>query len=200
MKCSKCARFMGLYAGGDLLPPEREEVAGHLASCQACRTELENLRRALLALKEAACTEEMLPGDDASYWSEVEARLRGRTLHVERLSTKGWRWWNSPALLAQAAVVLLVAGAVAWLVMLPQQPVQHISQGPETPFSPRKLPVVVLVRPSAAARQAEVFKLPTEETDVTYSDFNHILRPDEVRRIREQILPAAFDEGTEGKF
>ncbi|MCC6740724.1 MAG: zf-HC2 domain-containing protein, partial [Planctomycetia bacterium] len=51
MNCIAIIERLGEHLDGALPEPEAAEVEGHLASCAACRAELEDLRRALAAVK-----------------------------------------------------------------------------------------------------------------------------------------------------
>jgi hypothetical protein len=79
----------------------RIAIETHLASCAACRAELEELRRVLLAAAELDAPQRP-PGYGADVWARLEPRLPGkaRSRHV------AWRPW-----LAAAAVLLLAIGA-----------------------------------------------------------------------------------------
>ena len=119
--------MLGLYAGGDLPAKDVGKVEEHLAACEACRSLLADLQAGIGVLRESVCTEHMLPADDASYWHDVESKLRGRALAMESLSSRGsWRAW-APRIAAQAAVVLIVAGVVVWLATLERQPAGGIA-------------------------------------------------------------------------
>ncbi len=195
MSCARFARMLGLHAGGDLPAKEAETVKEHLADCEVCRTRLEGLRRSMAALKRATVTEEMLPAEDPAYWQEVETKLRGRQLEVERLSDAGSWWVHVPRVLAQAAVVLAAAGVVVWFAMFVQQPIAT-EEAPTLPAERSPMPLVVFVRPSSPHQQdarAEVTVLPAS-ADVVYSDFNHVVRPGEIRRLQRQFMSPPFED------
>ena len=202
MRCTRCARLLALYAGGDLAAARAEEVRRHLAGCEACRGELERLRQGIHVLGNAALTEEMLPADDPAYWHELEGKLRGRELAAERLSTGGSWWVQLPRVLAQAAVVLAAAGAVLWFTTLRERPAET-----ETPtvLGPRQrdLPVVLFVRPASPYQQAartEVYALTGDDNEVNFSDFGHVVHPGEMRRLGQQILPVVAEEQDPSRF
>jgi predicted anti-sigma-YlaC factor YlaD len=199
MSCSKLTNILALYAGGDLDARDARSVEEHLAVCPECRQELDELRSALAALNEARCTEEMLPIRDRAYWLEVESKLRERALGVERLSL-GRAWWvKAPAVLAQAALVLAVAGAVAWFAVH-QGPSTTETTTPAAALDPKAAPVIVFYSPNGSSRQTEVSPLPAG-SDVSYSDFNHVVYPREIRRFSEMVVPAAATmEDLGGRF
>jgi anti-sigma factor RsiW len=186
--------MLTLYAGGDLAPRDAAKVEAHLVGCESCRAGLEGFRRAREVLKSADCTEESLPAEDTSYWHEVEGKLRGRTLAVERLSAGGPWWLRLPKLAAQAAVVLLVAAALVWISTLDREQAEKPLKSSHLVLERRPSPIVVLVRPSSPYRQAEAFALPIADNEVNYSDFNHVVSPGEIRRLRQQVLPASAED------
>ena len=199
MSCSKLENMLALYAGGELDARDARSVEEHLRVCAECRKELDGIRSALGALKDAACTEEMLPSQDRSYWLELESRLRERALGVERLSLGGSWWVKAPALFAQAALVLVVAGAVAWFAV--HQPASTVAPpAPRAAIEPEAAPVIVFYSPNGSSRQAEVSPLPAD-SDVSYSDFNHVVNPREMRQFRDMVVPAAATmEDLGGRF
>jgi len=194
MSCSKYSNMLGLYAGGDLASGDAAKLEAHLVGCESCRAELEGFRRTIGVLKSASCTEESLPAEGTSYWHEVESKLRGRTLAVERLSAGGPWWLRLPTLAAQAAVVLLVAGALVWVSTLHREQAETSAKSSPLALERRPAPIVFLVRPSSPYRQAEAFALPLTDNDVIFSDFNHVVSPGDIRRLRQQILPAAAED------
>lgn len=196
MTCSRVRDNLALYVGGDLVSTaEVREMESHLAECPACREEAETLRRSLAALRVSAVTEDMLPASDPDYWHEVESKLRERALGVDqlRLGRPGWR--TVPAMLAQAALVLVVAGLFAWA--LSRQDVPQRTPAPtlaKAPVETRRPPVVVVLRRQTPYGN-EVSPLPAG-SDVLYSDFNHVVQPDEARRVRDQVMSASWtDDG-----
>ena len=197
MTCSRIRDNLALYVGDDLVSTsDVREMEAHLAECSACRAEAEALRRSLAALRASAVTEEMLPAADPHYWHEVESKLRERALGVDklRLGRPGWR--SVPAMLAQAALVLVVAGLFAWA--LSRQDVPQRATAPPTlakaAVETRRPPVIVVLRRQTPYGN-EVSPLPAG-SDVLYSDFNHVVQPDEARRVRDQVMSASWtDDG-----
>ncbi|HUW57262.1 MAG TPA: zf-HC2 domain-containing protein [Planctomycetota bacterium] len=202
MRCASFADMLALYAGGDLAAPEAEQVREHLAHCKACRTRLEGLREGIAALNRAAVTEEMLPEDDVAYWHEVEGKLRGRELAVEQLSSSGSWWVRVPRVLAQAAVVLAAAGAVLWFTTFRQLPVETERPAALPPVQADQQ-VYVFYRHASPYQQAartEVYAVPEGDNEVSYSDTGHVVRPAEIRRLRQLILPVAVEEEDPSRF
>ena len=207
MRCARCKDMLALYAGGDLPAPEAEKVTEHLAHCEACRALLDGFRDGIVALNRTALTEEMLPPADFADWHAVESKRRGRELAMERLSAAGSWWTRVPRVLAQAAVVLAAAGAVLWFTALRQQPVDT---GPTAVLPPqrRDLPIVVFVRPASPyhanpyqqAARTEVYVVPEGDNETMFSDTGHVVRPGEIRRLKQQILPVVAEEENPSRF
>lgn len=106
-----CALFdLKGYALGELSEAERSNVEGHLASCAACREELERLRltqTALLALRE----------------EEIPKRIAFVSDPV--LGRPWWRAWFAPGPrwgFASALVLALAIVAHGWLQPAPSAP------------------------------------------------------------------------------
>ncbi len=89
------------YALDDADDGTRVVVETHVAMCEACRAELEELRRVLLAASGLDA-----PPRPAEYGADVWARLEPRLPGEARPSTLAWRPW-----LAAAAALLLALGA-----------------------------------------------------------------------------------------
>jgi predicted anti-sigma-YlaC factor YlaD len=190
MTCSRIHDMLALYAGGDLARAEDvREVESHLTECTACASELNALRRSMRALAVASASEEMLPAADPEYWHEVDSKLRERALGVDRLRLDRAAWRSVPALLAQAALILIVAGAVVWFASM--QPAGIAPQESQASY------VVLVNQPDRSS--VEVSPVPSGG-DVLYSDFNHVVRPDDVERFRDQVLPASYVEDISGPF
>jgi hypothetical protein len=190
--------MLGLYAGGDLPSADASKIEAHLAGCESCRAELEGFRRAMTALQGAGFTEESLPAADASYWHDLDRRLRGRTVVVERLSVSGW-WFRVPRIALQAAVVVVVAGALVWLGTLDHGTSQKVSKSPSVALEPGRKPFKVFVR--QPYQQAEAFLLPAPDNDTMYGDTGHVVSPGDIRRFSQQVLPASAEEiGKSSRF
>ncbi len=201
MTCSQIRNILALYAGGDLdNAAEAREVEAHLASCEACRAEVDALRASLGALKAAGATEESLPETDPGYWVEVESKLRERALGVDQLRLDRPTWRTLPALLAQAALVLFAAGATIWFMASHHQPA-----GPSAPTAvakgtPNGSPLYVLVNAPDRYANAEVAPVSDDSSNIYYSDVNHVVRPDEVKRFQRQVTNASYTEDARGGF
>ncbi len=105
----------------DEAPEPREEE--HLAACDACREELEALRRQTEAL---GGLPKLAPGPDQ--WPELRRQLRTEKLIRDR------RPWLAPTRRAAAAIALFVAGGAAgYAVRVPVQPVTEPVRLAEAP-------------------------------------------------------------------
>lgn len=91
------------YLDGELVPTERDEIAGHLAQCAECAALLQDLRR---VLARAQALEDQPPRADL--WPGVAAAIGGAP-------TRRWRVTTSVPMLLAAGVALMVisGGAVA---------------------------------------------------------------------------------------
>ena len=112
MNCDKCGPLLSLYAGGDLSEEEQTGVHEHLVKCQTCRAELDGMKKTISLLNSVGLPDDALPDEDPSYWHEVESKFRARSHDIARLSERtSWQFRFSGSF-AQAAAILLVAGAV----------------------------------------------------------------------------------------
>src|SRR5436853_3974429 len=99
------------YLDGELAAPERTTLEAHLASCDVCRTTLEELRR---VVTNARALDDRPPAADL--WPTVATRIglspggRARPV-VRRLS------FTMPQLVAASVVLALLSGSVAWLMV-----------------------------------------------------------------------------------
>lgn len=98
---------MMLHYFGEDTGPGREASRRHLASCEACRDELERLGE-ILAMVSSAPAADAPAGFERVMWARVSARLESR-------SPSGWRaWLTMPRLaLAGGALALVLAAFVA---------------------------------------------------------------------------------------
>ncbi|RMG08987.1 MAG: hypothetical protein D6731_20715 [Planctomycetota bacterium] len=133
--CDSIRDDLVAYADGELTASERERVGAHLASCVACRRELDAHRRVWEAL-------DRLPGLSArpGWTDEVEERILGPRVRPFPL------WRRGLAALALAAAVALAAG-LGWLLARPGPATspQRLAldrpapRGPQGSPSPREL-------------------------------------------------------------
>jgi anti-sigma factor RsiW len=93
------------YLDGELAAADRAYVAAHLADCEACRRELDDLSRLFAAIDQAQATPTLAP-----IWPALAVRLAART--DERTDARrrpAWSW-SYRGLAAAAAVTGLLLG------------------------------------------------------------------------------------------
>ena len=111
------------YVNGSLAQPERERVEAHLAACRRCEEEVRACRR---TAAEIAGAGEVAPSPHPIQFQRVLARIE-ESEREERRHGGGWRILSpfralvqaTPrplrgALVAQAAVIFLLVGFLAW--------------------------------------------------------------------------------------
>ena len=114
-----------LYFYGELAAGDRLEVEAHVARCTQCRGALEDLRTIAAALAPRSGAAAPPGGDWASLMARIErgiAEGEGRPAE-SRLPPARPRRPPTPAYLAMAALVTLVAGSVAYLATHQERPV-----------------------------------------------------------------------------
>jgi len=97
------------YLDGELAAPERTTLEAHLASCDGCRTTLDELRR---VVTNARALDDRPP--TADLWPAVAARigLASRARPVARRFS-----FTVPQLAAASVVLALLSGGAAWLIV-----------------------------------------------------------------------------------
>ncbi len=119
------------YVNGSLAQPERERVEAHLAACRRCEEEVRACRR---TAAEIAGAGEVAPSPHPIQFQRVLARIE-ESDREERRHGGGWRILApfrslvqaTPrplrgALVAQAAVIFLLVGFLAWGSLRPGSP------------------------------------------------------------------------------
>lgn len=105
MRCEGFRAELGGYVLDGLEPQERDAVRAHLATCERCRSEVDDLAELPGLLAEAWTAPQRAPAD---LRARVLGQLGGRTRRIRRV----------PALLAAAlAVVAALAGGAAVVVL-----------------------------------------------------------------------------------
>jgi hypothetical protein len=106
MTCARHQDSIGELIDGTLAGPDREALETHLATCEACRARVEDLRR----IREAAARLDRLQPPDR-VWTQIAARLEfdapGRKTMVPSFRRSAALSW-----LAAAALVVILAGTV----------------------------------------------------------------------------------------
>ena len=98
------------YLDGELTSPERTAFEAHLASCDACRTTLDELRR---VVTNARALDDRPPAADL--WPAVAARIGLASRSKVRPLTRRVAF-TVPQLAAAAVVLALLSGGTAWLI------------------------------------------------------------------------------------
>lgn len=92
-----------LHYYGEMSTAEERSAAAHLSNCAGCRREFTRLQRVLGTIDESALAPELPDGFERTVWARLEPNLRR--------ARRGWSsWLLSPAPLAAAAAVLILAG------------------------------------------------------------------------------------------
>ena len=98
------------YLDGELTPPERTTLEAHLASCDACRTTLDELRR---VVTNARALDDRPP--TADLWPAVAARI-GLSTRVRARPVVRRFSFTVPQLAAASVALALLSGGAAWLI------------------------------------------------------------------------------------
>src|SRR5262245_57402419 len=100
------------YLDDELSGHDRAALEAHLATCEACRTTLEELRA---VMTRAASLQAVAPAADL--WPGVAARLGARTSTVtlfrDRLARRVSFTW--PQLVAAGLALMVLSGGAVWL-------------------------------------------------------------------------------------
>jgi anti-sigma factor RsiW len=97
------------FVNDELAPGERARVAAHLATCEACRRTLADVRAVAAALA--------APPAPEPHWGRYRAELRARLA----VRTRPVRWWRRPMPIAVSAGL----AAALLLFMLQPAPVEQ---------------------------------------------------------------------------
>jgi anti-sigma factor RsiW len=98
------------YLDGELTGPERTTLEAHLASCEGCRTTLDELRR---VMTNARALDDRPP--TADLWPAVAARI-GLSSRVQARPVARRFSFTVPQLAAASVVLALLSGGAAWLI------------------------------------------------------------------------------------
>src|SRR5256886_17407770 len=99
------------YLDDELAAPERTTLEAHLASCDGCRTTLDELRR---VVTNARALDDRPPAADL--WPSVAARIGVSSRLKARPGVRRFSF-SVPQLAAPSVVLALLSGSVAWLIM-----------------------------------------------------------------------------------
>src|SRR5438046_2101017 len=116
------------YLDGELAAPERTTLEAHLASCDVCRTTLEELRR---VVTNARALDDRPPAADL--WPAVAARIGLSPREQARPVVRRFSF-TVPQLAAASVVLALLSAAAAWLIVrrgtVPTAPVAVAERAP----------------------------------------------------------------------
>jgi len=116
------------YLDGELAAPERTTLEAHLASCDVCRTTLEELRR---VVTNARALDDRPPAADL--WPAVAARIGLSPREQARPVVRRFSF-TVPQLAAASVVLALLSAAAAWLTVrrgtVPTAPVAVAERAP----------------------------------------------------------------------
>ena len=116
------------YLDGELTPSERTTLEAHLASCDPCRTTLDELRR---VVTNARALDDRPP--TADLWPAVAARI-GLSARVKARPVVRRFSFTVPQLAAASVVLALLSGGGAWLIgrrgIVPTPPVLVTERAP----------------------------------------------------------------------
>jgi predicted anti-sigma-YlaC factor YlaD len=108
---------MGAYLDGELKQPERLEVENHLKTCQACREELEELKRISSLLQESHMPEFTSPMD---FKAQVMLQLPRREETIQQGQNAKFLW-VAPVMVFLAFIFVQVTLNLSTLVELARQ-------------------------------------------------------------------------------
>jgi anti-sigma factor RsiW len=95
------------FLRGELPPPDRERVAGHVGTCPECRASLAAFGRILTGL--GSVIPAPPPLDPARFAAELRMKLRASADRTHRASAAVARWWPRLAPVAVAAGITATA-------------------------------------------------------------------------------------------
>jgi hypothetical protein len=108
MTCRKAKKAIPLLAGGDLSPRKALKLEVHIASCQSCRQELKEYRRALGGVR-AAAREERVEDWSESEWKGLMARITAEKTGKRSLALGIRPRWAVASGLAAVIVLAVLA-------------------------------------------------------------------------------------------
>jgi hypothetical protein len=181
MKCTRCQERLQDFLDETLEPAEQAELAEHLAACEACRGELEALRK-LAAL--VGSLDEV---------PEPEGFLQGVRARLERVSV----WERMRDFLTRplrpgysvAIPVIIVAFFVVFLLMNPRVPERARESQPE----PRNAPSFDIARHEVES------PVPRDETTGLYMRGHPTVEGPKTEETRDHSLDAGSGGATPGK-
>jgi hypothetical protein len=127
------------YVTGDLAEDARGAVADHIAGCEICRAEVDDLRRILA--KAAELPKSIEP--PAAAWQNIRASIERDSLAVDRQDKRRAYWWQRPSAIAAAlllAALLSSAGTALYMkARVPTRVASSAAAGAATAAAPATL-------------------------------------------------------------
>ncbi|HET7613588.1 MAG TPA: zf-HC2 domain-containing protein [Gemmatimonadaceae bacterium] len=126
------------YVTGDLAEDARVPVADHIAGCETCRVEVEDLRRILA--KAAELPKWIEPPPVA--WQSIRASIQREKLAVTEREERRVSWWQRPSVLAASiivAVVLSSGGTALYMNSRGNAPARPVAAAPVSTATPATL-------------------------------------------------------------
>lgn len=102
------------YVTGDLADDARAPVADHVAGCEICRAEVEDLR--LIVAKAAELPKSIEPPPAA--WQRIRASIEREKAAVTDRDERRVSWWGRPSVLAAAIVLAMVMSSGATVLYM----------------------------------------------------------------------------------
>ncbi|MGB2698453.1 MAG: zf-HC2 domain-containing protein [Candidatus Zixiibacteriota bacterium] len=123
MKCLKARKLIYLLLEGDLDQKEKQDLLGHLKSCQNCQLELEDAKRSHLIWKAALREEAMPPFSKQEFVEGVKKRIEAqKQIILERSARpKVISFLAAHRKLAYAATIVIVAFLSLWFGVFSQR-------------------------------------------------------------------------------
>ncbi|MCI0408853.1 MAG: zf-HC2 domain-containing protein [Acidobacteria bacterium] len=159
--CADVLVRLGSYLDGELRDGRRQRLEAHVASCQRCSAELEQLQSLRKHVRRSLAVS--LPDRDADlFWEKVERKIRGarapRWWALERIRESFWShpsaWWASAAALG-AAILLFTAD----FILRPAIP-------PPTRVGPADAPPRTVVESVEGGPNSSVFLLSSPDQQI----------------------------------
>ncbi len=184
MNCDETTELLSASLDGMLDQGEQERLDAHLADCADCRSELEQLRRAVSLLQETEPME-VPPG--------LEARIV-RAIRQPARPIRAWNWFNRPQVrVALAAGIAVVVGVFAIQKMTPTIERRELAAAADTVQTarPETRAVAPAIAPAKEEKAPAIAPVPTPmpARDVAAEDAREsreLERPARERALAEQ--------------
>jgi predicted anti-sigma-YlaC factor YlaD len=177
MKCAQARRLFGAYWDDDTTLAEREWLEAHLASCQACAREYEDLARVLELTSSLPRVE---PAPDLV--ERTLAQARRATTVADRVPTAPVAW--VPVTAAAVALLLMGAALSTWLGMGVRE---RAPQMAERPAVTQPVLVKPVSQPVATAPASEALASIPDTLFDHSEDVEFILDPVTLKRGRATV-------------